>query len=59
MTKIKYSSTGLFWGIILIFLGIIFLLQNLLHIDILKHIWQFWPLILIACGIAIIVQRKD
>ena len=38
-------------GVVLVVLGIIFLVQNYLHIDILD---KFWPLILVAVGIVVI-----
>ena len=48
----------LFWGIMLILLGALFLLQNsgLLAID----VWQvFWPLLLIALGLSVLLQRAS
>ena len=44
-------------AIILIGLGVLFLLDelNLLHFD---WIWRFWPLILIAIGVRILMQRQ-
>jgi hypothetical protein len=40
---------SLIWGIILIVVGAIFLLQQL-DIDIFDQVWRFWPLILIVWG---------
>jgi hypothetical protein len=40
---------SLVWGIILIVVGAIFLLQQL-NIDIFDQVWRFWPLILIVWG---------
>lgn len=44
-------------ALILIGLGVLFLLDemNLLHFD---WIWRFWPLILIALGVRILMQRQ-
>ncbi len=44
-------------AVILIGLGVLFLLDemNLLHFD---WIWRFWPLILIAIGVRILIQRQ-
>lgn len=51
----KYSSGGLILGLILLLLGIIFLLQNLFD-------WfsfdNFWPLILIVLGLAILIKQN-
>ena len=41
----------LIFAVILIFLGIWFLLQNLLHID----VGQLWPVILIVIGLALLI----
>jgi phage shock protein PspC (stress-responsive transcriptional regulator) len=41
----------LIFAVILIFLGIWFLLQNLLHVD----LGQLWPVILIAVGLALLI----
>ena len=38
-------------AVLLIFLGVWFLLQNLLHID----LSQFWPVILIVIGLALLI----
>ncbi|MGZ5424930.1 MAG: LiaI-LiaF-like domain-containing protein [Candidatus Aminicenantales bacterium] len=43
------KGDSLIWGIILIIVGAIFLLQQL-HVDIFDQVWRFWPVILIAWG---------
>jgi hypothetical protein len=46
---------NIFWGVILIFLGILFILQNLGIIDFQwTHLWRLWPVILILWGISIL-----
>ncbi len=46
----KKKSDSLFWGIVLLVIGIVFLLHNL-GVDIsLGKILKFWPLILIYFG---------
>ncbi len=40
---------SLIWGIILIVVGAIFLLQQF-NVDIFDQVWRFWPLILIVWG---------
>lgn len=48
MNQKKYGS-NLIWGTILVILGLIFLLENL-GIDVIEHVWKFWPVILIIWG---------
>jgi hypothetical protein len=43
------KSSSLVWGIILIVVGLIFLLEQF-DIDIFDQVWRFWPLILIVWG---------
>jgi len=40
----------LVWGLILIAVGVIFLLQNVMNIEVWDYAWKFWPLILILWG---------
>jgi hypothetical protein len=44
-------------GIILILVGVVFLLQNF-GILAWGEIWRFWPLILVAVGISMLVPKK-
>jgi hypothetical protein len=48
MAKQKRSDS-LIWGIILIVVGAIFLLQQF-HVDVFDQVWRFWPVILIIWG---------
>jgi hypothetical protein len=43
-------SDRLVWGLILIAVGAIFLLQNVMNIEVWDYAWKFWPLILILWG---------
>nr|WP_294896962.1 DUF5668 domain-containing protein [uncultured Pedobacter sp.] len=48
------------WGIIFIFIGSVFLLENYGIIDFSwGYIWKFWPIILIVMGINIIFSRSE
>lgn len=50
----------IFWGIILIFVGGIFLLENFDVIDFSwGYIWRFWPILLIITGINILFSRYN
>ena len=41
----------LVWGLILIVVGVVFLLQNVFNIEVWDYAWKFWPLILILWGL--------
>jgi hypothetical protein len=41
----------LVWGLILIAVGVVFLLQNVFNIEVWDYAWKFWPLILILWGL--------
>ncbi len=48
------------WGIVFIFIGTVFLLENYGIIDFSwSYVWRFWPLILIVMGINIIFSRSN
>jgi len=44
-----------FWGLLLVFVGIMFLLQEYFVID----VWDtFWPLLLVLIGLYLIIKSK-
>ncbi len=46
---------NIFWGVILIFLGILFILSNLNMIQFdWYHLWRLWPVVLILWGVSIL-----
>lgn len=51
---------GLYWGIILLFLGVVFLLQtfNILPWGLWSTLWRFWPVLLIIAGFRILLCRS-
>lgn len=54
------KTERVFWGIILVFVGVIFLLENFGVISFSwQYIWRFWPVILIICGINILFARNN
>jgi len=55
LLKIGAPSGSVFWGIVLIVLGGIFLLGNF---DIINYdrIWDFWPILVIVVGLKLIVD---
>ena len=50
-------TAGIF-GVILIALGTIFLLDNLGYIDSFR-IWEYWPVVLIGFGLASLIAPRD
>jgi len=48
MSQRKYGSNFV-WGIVLVILGLIFLLENF-GFDIFEHVWKLWPVVLIIWG---------
>lgn len=54
------KTERVFWGIILVFIGIIFLLENFGVIDFSwRYVWRFWPIILIISGVNILFSRYN
>lgn len=47
----RRGGGGFFWGLLLILVGVIFLLDHMQIISA-SHLWRFWPLLLIVAGIA-------
>lgn len=52
------SGGRLVFGAIILLLGILFLLENL-GILYVQRLWQFWPAILIAMGVARLIDGRD
>lgn len=54
------KTERIFWGIILVFVGTIFLLENFDVIDFSwGYVWRFWPILLIITGINILFSRYN
>ncbi len=56
MSRKSKKNASLFVGILLVGIGVIFLLENLYLIDIAQILSDFWPLILVAVGLKIIIK---
>jgi uncharacterized membrane protein (UPF0136 family) len=54
----KKKDDGTAWGIILVALGTIFLLQSVFDIEIFREIWKFWPVILIVWGLKVLKDSR-
>ncbi len=51
----KHANEGVIGGVIVLALGVLFLLNNTLGIDVRWH--KYWPLLLIAAGIVMILNK--
>ncbi len=58
MSNNSKKTGSLFWGVLLIGIGILFLLDNLGIVYFDEIISDYWPLILIAVGLKIILGAK-
>jgi len=49
------------WGIFLLFLGIVFLLQsfNVLPWGLWGTLWRFWPVLIIIAGLVILLRHRN
>lgn len=49
------------WGVLLVFLGVVFLLQTLdiLPWDLWRTLWRFWPALLVVGGINVLVGHRN
>lgn len=49
------------WGIFLLFLGIVLLLQNLkvLPWELWETLWRFWPVVVISFGLGILLRHRN
>ncbi|MDZ7262827.1 MAG: cell wall-active antibiotics response protein LiaF [candidate division KSB1 bacterium] len=51
-----YRGRSIFWGVVIILIGLLFLLDNLGYLNAGRLISQYWPLLLVALGIYIILR---
>lgn len=58
MSSHSARSGRVFWGGMMILFGVLFLLDNLRVLDFGEVVSNFWPLILVAIGVKILVSRK-
>lgn len=56
---VKKKDDGTAWGIILVALGVIFLLQSVFDIEIFREIWKFWPVLLIIWGLKVLKDSRS
>ncbi len=54
-----YRSRNYLWGIVLIIIGLLFLLQNAGLLDIHDVLHRYWPVILILLGFRLLIRRRE
>lgn len=59
MNAISRNSGHWFLGIVVLIIGVIFLLENLLGLEIWDRIWLFWPVVFILWGLVELFQKKS
>jgi hypothetical protein len=53
----EFVRTGsVFWGIVLVILGVVFLMANFSFLVTYSGIWNLWPLIVIIFGVKLVVE---
>lgn len=49
------NAGSVFWGLLLIALGVLFLLENLDIVQLhLENVWQLWPLLIVGVGVSLL-----
>jgi len=59
MNVASRKSGQWFFGLIILIIGIIFLLENIFGMEIWESIWLFWPIIFILWGLVELFQKKS
>ena len=59
MNVVKRNYGQWLFGLIILVIGIIFLLENLFGIEMWKNVWLFWPVLLIIWGLMQLLQRRS
>ncbi|MDO8568735.1 MAG: DUF5668 domain-containing protein [Dehalococcoidales bacterium] len=60
MSQDEHPHTPMF-GILLLFLGVVFLLQTLgfLPWELWRSMWRFWPVLIIVAGINLVLRHRS
>ncbi len=59
MNIVSRNSGQWLFGLIILIIGIIFLVENLFGIQMWKNVWLFWPILLIIWGLMQLLQRRS
>jgi len=54
----RWNAGSIFWGLFLVLIGTLFLLQNLGVVDInFANLWTLWPIFIIMAGVSLVAVR--
>lgn len=55
------GSSSIFWGVVFLLFGVLFLLNNLglIYFNLWDFIADWWPLVLVILGLSIILKRRS
>lgn len=54
----RWNAGNIFWGLLLVLIGTLFLLQNLGVVDInFSNLWTLWPIFIIMAGVSMVAVR--
>jgi hypothetical protein len=59
MGAINKNTGQWLFGLIILIIGVIFLLENIFGLEIWESVWLFWPFIFILWGLVEIFQKKS
>jgi len=59
MTTRHRNSGSFIFGLVLIAVGVLFLVDNFTYIDVWYYAWRFWPVILILFGVNKILRARS
>lgn len=55
----RKQNSAIFWGLMLIFIGLLFILRNFDIVDFnWAYVWRLWPLMLIYAGISMLPIKE-
>jgi len=59
MNVASRSSGHWFFGLIILIIGIVFLLENIFGFQIWENVWLFWPILFLLWGLMELFQRRS
>ncbi|MDD2352038.1 MAG: DUF5668 domain-containing protein [Candidatus Caldatribacteriota bacterium] len=59
MGDTRRNSGQWLFGLIILIIGIIFLLENLFGIEVWENVWLFWPIVFLFWGLVEMFQKKS
>ncbi len=59
MNFTRRSSGHLVIGFVILGIGIIFLIENIMGIEVWEKVWPFWPILFLLWGLTEIIQKRS